>query len=398
MRPWLLDLLACPLDCAGPLALHVLERAADGEAVCALLRCPECGVVYAALEGVPHLVRPALRLAAREQGAVRSAGGIPPQWLEALERTWREAGAREPADEVLLEEGRYWSAFFQLYYDLDSLTVFDARVKGAHMPYLGLGVRATDERDRRRLHDTWPNPLGRRILRFFEETRAAGAALYLDLGCGGGQFGLEAAWRGARTVGVDVAVGALELGRRYALRKQLNASYVYAEPARLPFRGGAFDALTVKDALHHLPDARVAAAEAARVLRPGAPFLMIEHAAEKPRWEWLGRKILEWLGPAIARRYPPEAPPAILQRRSPREGAGQRDLEPILGDILEIKERRGELLFADEFALPVYFATGRRRWPAEWISAGVYALERLALQWGRPRFLYLRGTTRGSAV
>ncbi len=66
MRPELIHDLACSLDQAHPLALHVFAAGdADGIEEGALV-CPACGRWYAILEGVPHLVRDGLRLVEEE--------------------------------------------------------------------------------------------------------------------------------------------------------------------------------------------------------------------------------------------------------------------------------------------------------------------------------------------
>jgi len=61
---------------------------------------------------------------------------------------------------------------------------------------------------------------------------------------------------------VDAAPGMLARARAKGLPA------VRGDATRLPFRDGAFDAVVVTDALHHL-DAPAALDEAARVLRPG---------------------------------------------------------------------------------------------------------------------------------
>jgi len=51
---------------------------------------------------------------------------------------------------------------------------------------------------------------------------------------------------------------------------------VRGDAGRLPVRDDAVDAVTVVDALHHLPDPRAAVVEAARVLRPGGVLVIRE--------------------------------------------------------------------------------------------------------------------------
>lgn len=51
-------------------------------------------------------------------------------------------------------------------------------------------------------------------------------------------------------------------------------TFVCADALRLPFPDGAFDAVALFDVLEHIPDDRRAAAEAARVTRPGGVILV----------------------------------------------------------------------------------------------------------------------------
>jgi SAM-dependent methyltransferase len=57
-------------------------------------------------------------------------------------------------------------------------------------------------------------------------------------------------------------------------------TFVCADALRLPFPDGAFDAVTLFDVLEHIPDDRVAAAEAARVTRAGGVVLVSTPTAE----------------------------------------------------------------------------------------------------------------------
>lgn len=96
--------------------------------------------------------------------------------------------------------------------------------------------------------------------------------LLLDLGCGMGTFTVEAVLRGSRAIGIDPALVALEEARRLAVGLgAVDAGFVAADAAGLPFSGESFDGVVCADLTEHLDDETLADAlrEAARVLRPG---------------------------------------------------------------------------------------------------------------------------------
>ncbi len=88
----------------------------------------------------------------------------------------------------------------------------------------------------------------------------------LDLGCGPGHLSLAASRLGARPVGLDLAEGMLAEARRACP----GIEFVAGDAERLPFADDDFDAVFGGFVLNHLPRPEVAAAEAARVARPGA--------------------------------------------------------------------------------------------------------------------------------
>ena len=55
-----------------------------------------------------------------------------------------------------------------------------------------------------------------------------------------------------------------------------------ADATRLPFRSGTFDAVLVRDLLHHVPDRRAVVSEALRVLRSGGSITVIEPNGRNP--------------------------------------------------------------------------------------------------------------------
>jgi demethylmenaquinone methyltransferase/2-methoxy-6-polyprenyl-1,4-benzoquinol methylase len=100
--------------------------------------------------------------------------------------------------------------------------------------------------------------------------------LLLDLGGGTGELGAGvAATLGAWVVIVDTTAQML---RRVEPRPSLSVMLAPAEA--LPFPDDHFDALLCSDAFHHFRDQAAAAAEMARVVRPGGGILLLEPDAQ----------------------------------------------------------------------------------------------------------------------
>lgn len=98
---------------------------------------------------------------------------------------------------------------------------------------------------------------------------AAGGERILDLGCGTGQLTAEVGNSGAVAQGIDKALSMVEQARRNFPGIRFDAADVTA----LPFSNGEFDAVFSNAVLHWVPDARRAAAEISRVLKPGGRFI-----------------------------------------------------------------------------------------------------------------------------
>ena len=87
----------------------------------------------------------------------------------------------------------------------------------------------------------------------------------LDVGTGTGVAAQAADDVGARAVGIDPSVGMLEVGRR----ERPTITLVAAEAIDLPFRNGAFEAVTGNFVLSHFRRPETALFDMMRVLKPG---------------------------------------------------------------------------------------------------------------------------------
>jgi len=91
----------------------------------------------------------------------------------------------------------------------------------------------------------------------------------LDVATGSGNAALAAARRGCEAVGVDYVPALLDRGRLRATAEHLDVEFVEGDAENLPFPDAAFDAVTSIYGVMFAPDHRRAAAELARVCRPG---------------------------------------------------------------------------------------------------------------------------------
>lgn len=131
-----------------------------------------------------------------------------------------------------------------------------------------------------------------------ENLRAPQGARVLDLGGGSAWVSELLAKLGFRPVTLDLAPALLRIGRDRFRREHLPARLTCGDMTALPFAAGAFDAVVVIDALHHVPDVPAVFREAFRVLVPGGQFLLAEpgegHAeTEKSRGEMLEHGVAE---------------------------------------------------------------------------------------------------------
>jgi SAM-dependent methyltransferase len=99
----------------------------------------------------------------------------------------------------------------------------------------------------------------------------------LEIGCGEGANLHHLRDEGAIRFGVDYSGAKTAFARRAT-----DAHTVTADATRLPFTDGAFDAVLIRDVLHHIEDVVGVLAEARRVLRPGGRLTLLEPNRASP--------------------------------------------------------------------------------------------------------------------
>jgi SAM-dependent methyltransferase len=93
----------------------------------------------------------------------------------------------------------------------------------------------------------------------------------LDCGCGAGNYALEYARLGARTVGVEYQRDKLQSAPRGTPGVLLMA----ADASALPLASESFDVVVLNEVLEHVPDQRLVLAELRRVLTPGGRLVLM---------------------------------------------------------------------------------------------------------------------------
>ena len=128
----------------------------------------------------------------------------------------------------------------------------------------------------------------------------------LDLAAGTGTSALSFTAAGADCVACDFSLGMLRAGHaRLAGRSQRGGrlAMVAGDALRLPFRDGAFDAVTISFGLRNVASPGAALAEMHRVTRPGGRLVVCEFSTITiAPLDMLYRRYLTDVLPAIARR------------------------------------------------------------------------------------------------
>lgn len=180
------------------------------------------------------------------------------------------------------------------------------------------------------------------------EARAAG--VYLDL-CAGtldlaATLARQPGFRGT-VVGADFVLPMLARGKRKAPRTRA----VAADALSLPFPDGHFDGAMVAFGIRNLANLDAGLAEAARVLQPGARFVVLEFATPRRAplralYLFYFRRLLPVIGRAVSKHrdaytYLPESvldfpPPEALARRFEAAGFSGVGFELLTGGICTI--------------------------------------------------------------
>jgi ubiquinone/menaquinone biosynthesis C-methylase UbiE len=126
----------------------------------------------------------------------------------------------------------------------------------------------------------------------------------LDIAAGSGNAAIQAAMRGASVVASDLTPELFEPGRRRAASHGVELEWVEADAEELPFEDASFDAAISTFGIMFAPRQSVAAAERARVVKPGGRIAICSWAPQGFVGEMFAT-VASFMNPPP----PPEGPP-----------------------------------------------------------------------------------------
>jgi len=128
-----------------------------------------------------------------------------------------------------------------------------------------------------------PHAKGSSLARLVERAAPQPSWRVLDIATGAGHVALALAPHVAHVVASDITPQMLDVARGLAAERAVaNVSFVDARAEALPFADAAFDLVTCRIAPHHFDDVRGFVREAARVLRQGGVFGLVDNVSPDP--------------------------------------------------------------------------------------------------------------------
>jgi SAM-dependent methyltransferase len=166
----------------------------------------------------------------------------------------------------------------------------------------------------------------------------------LDLATGTGWGSRTIAQRcsGAKVTGVDIADVMLDYARSAAAKQELDIDYRHADAESLPFADRSFDGVISTFGVMFVGRPEAAAAEMARVVRPGGRIVLATWKNDSNIFEMFG--VLKKFMPA-----PPPPPPP-----SPFAWGGYERLNELLGANFELEFEEGASVYR--------YASGKQAW------------------------------------
>jgi ubiquinone/menaquinone biosynthesis C-methylase UbiE len=127
--------------------------------------------------------------------------------------------------------------------------------------------------------------------------RAAGDVLEIGIGSG---RNLPFYGSAVRLTGIDISQEMLKLAARRAEARGRKVELRLGDAQQLPFGDHTFDMVVSTFSLCSIPDDRSAVQEAARVLRPGGRFILVEHVRSPQRLVRAVQTLADWFSVRFA--------------------------------------------------------------------------------------------------
>ena len=171
---------------------------------------------------------------------------------------------------------------------------------------------------------------------------------WLDIATGTGAVALQAARAGAQVTGLDLAPGLIETARRRAADEGLDVRFDVGDAETLPYENASFDAVSSSMGVIFAPDHAAAAAQLARVTRPGGRLAFTTWRPETGFF------------PIVVKYRPP-----LPEGAGDSEEWGSEDyVEQLLGDTFELTFEPGRMHFE--------FESGEEGWAKSVRSVGPF--------------------------
>jgi ubiquinone/menaquinone biosynthesis C-methylase UbiE len=149
----------------------------------------------------------------------------------------------------------------------------------------------------------------------------------LDVATGAGNAAIPAARAGARVTGLDLTPELLDHARRHAAEAEVEIEWVEGDAEALPFQDASFDRVLSTIGVMFAPQQKLAAAELARVCKPGGSVVLAS---------WTPQGFQGRIFGVIAKHMPPSSGVP-----SPLLWGDERHVRTLLGgQLLLAQERR----------------------------------------------------------
>ncbi|MGH9477339.1 MAG: class I SAM-dependent methyltransferase [Terriglobales bacterium] len=190
----------------------------------------------------------------------------------------------------------------------------------------------------------------------------------LDLATGTGWTSRLLARRGAHVVGTDFAADALETARKLARAEGLDITYEIGDAEQLGFPDGHFDAVASTCGVMFASHPEAAAAELARVVRPGGRLALVTWPTDGTVFDMF--KIMREYMPA-----PPPPPPP-----SPFAWGDPVRVRELLGGGFELRFEEGTAVYYGRDGASAWEAFVTGYGPVKKLAAGLEPARRAELQ------------------